>query len=392
MGTRNLQIATCAAAVFACQLLLADRFPEEAKDSKPILDEQYRQMDHYFEEQIATAPRHREEYWSHLDFTSPAAYDKSAARYRKDWAAFLSVPDPGGASLNVKQVKVKEFDTYTAYRVWFDTVPGVQAYGILLVPRSPGPKPALICVHGHEGTPELVAGFLSEEILRKDIYRAFGRTAVRRGYVVWCPMIMSYYSEEREPQEGPEAKGRDLLHKKAVLTGRSLMGLEVAKIRRAVDYLETRPDVDHSRIGIYGLSKGGHYTLYTAGMETRLKAVVVSGWFNDRARKVTGYKTPDNPTPFITRLHRSEYYLHDLLDRFCDAELAWMIAPRPLLIEAGTKDNSVNIHFAREEFKRVQAVYGRLGKPTQAVFAPFEGPHQIHGVESFAFLDQWLRK
>ena len=150
----------------------------------------------------------------------------------------------------------------------------------------------MICVHGHEGTPELVAGFLSEEILKKDIYRAFGRTAVRRGYVVWCPMIMSYYSEEREPQEGPEAKGRDLLHKKALLTGRSLMGLEVAKIRRAVDYLETLPEVDRRRIGIYGLSKGGHYTLYTAGIETRLKAVVVSGWFNDRVKKVTGYKTP----------------------------------------------------------------------------------------------------
>ena len=69
-----------------------------------------------------------------------------------------------------------------------------------------------------------------------------------------------------------------------------------------------------------------------------------------------------------------------------------MIAPRPLLIEAGTKDNSVNIDFAREEFKRVEAVYGRLGKSSLAVFAPFEGPHQIHGVESFAFLDQWLKR
>ena len=325
-------------------------------------------------------------------FHRSAAYDKSATPYRSDWAAFLSVSDPAGAPLNVKKIKVREFDSYTAYRVWFDTVPGVQAYGILLVPKAPGPKPALVCVHGHEGTPELVAGFLSEDILKKNIYRAFGRTAVLRGYVVWCPMIMRYYSEEREPQEGPEAKGRDLLHKKAQLTGRTLMGLEVAKIRRGVDYLETLPEVDRRRIGIYGLSKGGQYTLYTAGVETRFAAVVVSGWFNDRVKKITGYKTPDNPTPFITRTHRSEYYLPGLLDRFGDAELAWMIAPRPLLIEAGSKDDSVNIDFAREEFKRVQAVYNRLGKGGLAVFALFEGPHQIHGLESFAFLDHWLKK
>ena len=81
------------------------------------------------------------QYWSRLDFTNSAGYDKSAAPYRKDWAAFLSVPDAAGTPLNVKQIKVKEFDTYTAYRVWFDTVPGVQAYGILLVPKAPGPSP-----------------------------------------------------------------------------------------------------------------------------------------------------------------------------------------------------------------------------------------------------------
>ena len=84
----------------------------------------------------------------------------------------------------------------------------------------------------------------------------------------------------------------------------------------------------------------------------------MSGWFNDRAKKLAYPKNEANPNPFLTRIHRSEYYLRDLLDRFGDAELAWMIAPRPLMIEAGAKGISVNIGFAREEFKRVQEVYG----------------------------------
>ncbi len=369
----------------------ADRFPEEAKDSEAIRDEQYRQMDRYFEQEIAKAAQARARYWNRLDFSSALQFDRSAEIYRKDWAAYLGVPDPGDTPLNVKRVKVREFDGYIAYRVWFDTVPGVQAYGILLVPKKPGPKAALICVHGHQGTPEIVAGFLSEEKLKGNIYRVFGRTAVERGYVVWCPMILGYYSEEREPQEGPQAQGRDLLHKKALLSGRTLMGLEVAKLRRAVDYLLTLPEVDPQRIGIYGLSKGGHYALYTAGLEKRLKAVVVSGWFNDRTKKLTYPRNEANPNPFLTRIHRSEYYLRDLLDRFGDAELAWMIAPRPLMIEAGAKDVSVNIDSAREEFKRVQEVYGRLGAGDRAEFAAFEGPHQIDGVRSFPFLDRWLR-
>jgi cephalosporin-C deacetylase-like acetyl esterase len=372
--------------------LAAGRFPEQPKDTVPILDEQYRQMDRYFDRLIAEAEQKRADYWKRLDFSSPTSFDRSADPYRQDWSEFLSIPYDRKSPLQVKQVKVHEFPAYTAYRVWFDTLPGVQAYGILLVPRKSGRKPALICVHGHQGTPEIVAGFLPDELLRKNIYRTFGRTAVERGYVVWCPMILGYYSEEHEPQEGPESKGRDLLHKKALLTGRTLMGLEVAKLRRAVDFLETLPDVDAQRIGIYGLSKGGHYTLYTSGVETRLKAVVVSGWFNDRTRKLANNKSQANPTPFLTRIHRSEYYLPDLLDRFGDRELGWMIAPRPLMIEAGTKDNSVNIDYARAEFKHVQALYGRLGIAERAVFAAFEGPHQIDGTQSFPFLDQWLKK
>ena len=370
----------------------ADRFPEQPQDSVAILDEQYRQMDRYFDRQIAQAEAKRAAYWKRLDFSSPANFDRSADAYRKDWSEFLSIPYERKTPLNVKQVKVREFASYTAYRVWFDTLPGVQAYGILLVPKRAGRKPALICVHGHQGTPEIVAGFLSEERLKNNIYRTFGRTAVERGYVAWCPMIQGYYSEEHEPREGPESKGRDLLHKKALLTGRTLMGLEVAKLRRAVDFLQTLADVDPQRIGIYGLSKGGHYTLYTAGVETRLKAVIVSGWFNDRTRKLADNQSEANPTPFLTRLHRSEYYLPDLLDRFGDKELGWMIAPRPLMIEAGTKDNSVNIDYARAEFKHVQDVYGRIGIADRARFASFEGPHQIDGTQSFPFLDKWLKQ
>ena len=68
-----------------------------------------------------------------------------------------------------------------------------------------------------------------------------------------------------------------------------------------------------------------------------------------------------------------------------------MMAPRPLLIEAGTQDNSVNIRYARAEFQRVEEVYRRLGIADRAVFAQFEGPHRIDGVRSFPFLDKWLK-
>ncbi len=48
-------------------------------------------------------------------------------------------------------------------------------------------------------------------------------------------------------------------------------------IRYAVDYLETRPDVDASRVGMMGVSLGGHYVVRAAALEPRIKATISNG-------------------------------------------------------------------------------------------------------------------
>jgi dienelactone hydrolase len=368
----------------------AAQLPERPEDSQRIRDEQYWQMDRYLTELVRQADSVRAEHWKNLDFSSPAAYDRSVARYRKEWADFLGVPETGGP-LNPKREKVAELDTHTAYRVWIDVLPGVQSYGILLVPRgAKGKLPGLIALHGHGGSPEIVAGFFAPEAPEKSVYRRFAETAAKRDYVVWCPYIYGLYSEENQPNEGPKAKGRNILNKKALITGRTIMGLEIAKLRRGVDYLTSLPEVDAQRIGMYGLSKGGHYTLYTAALEPSIRAAVVLGWFNHRTRKLMAPKTGPGMF-FMTYPNRDEYFLKDLLNRFGDAELGWMIAPRAVMIENGNKDGAVLINDAREEFRRVEEVYRRLGLDRKARFAAFEGPHRIDGVESFPFLDEWVK-
>ena len=366
----------------------AAQLPERLEDSQKFRDEQYWQMDRYLTDLVLKTDSIRAEHWKRLDFSNVAAYDRSAARYRKEWMEFLGVPEPGKLALNPRREKVAEMDTHTAYRVWLDALPGVQAYGILLIPKNvSGKRPGLLAVHGQSGSPEIVAGFLDPNL--PSGYRRFGETAVKRGFVVWCPYNYGTYSEENEPNEGPQARGRNILNKKALLTDRTVMGLEIAKLRRGVDYLASLPEVDSQRIGMYGLSKGGHYTLYTAALEPRIQAAVVSGWFNQRTRKLLAPKV-GNKRALITHLNREEYYLKGLLNRFGDAELGWMIAPRALMIEAGTEDGGVSINDAHEEFLRVEQTYKRLGLSEKARFAKFEGPHRIDGVEAFPFLDKWL--
>ena len=382
---RHITVFVLAAAIATGQL------PERVEDSQRFRDEQYWQMDRYLTDLVTKADAVRAAHWKALDFSSPAAYDRSIAGYRKEWADFLGVPEPGKLPLESRREKAAELPTHTAYRVWVDTLPGVESYGILLVPKNAtGKMPGLIALHGHGGTPEVVAGFLAEPP-EKSAYRRFAETAAKMGYVVWCPYIFGLYSEENQPNEGPEAKGRNILNKKALITDRTVMGLEIAKLRRGVDYLESLPEVDPRRIGMYGLSKGGHYTLYTAALEPRIKAAVVSGWFNHRTRKLLAPKV-GNGMFFLTYPNRDEYYLKGLLNRFGDAELGWMIAPRALMIENGTQDGAVKIDDAREEFRRVEEVYRRLGLGEKARFAAFVGPHRIDGAESFPFLDKWVKR
>ena len=96
----------------------AERFPEQAKDSEAIRDQQYRQMDRYFDDWIAKASNRRAAYWNRLDFSSLAAYERSIRPYRKDWLEYLAVPQTDTSAPHVRRVTVHEFGAYTAYRVW----------------------------------------------------------------------------------------------------------------------------------------------------------------------------------------------------------------------------------------------------------------------------------
>jgi dienelactone hydrolase len=368
----------------ACALLAQGQKDTEVPS---ILAEQYSQLNRYVDADLQHADQVRAEYW-HPDFTSITAYEKSIEPYRRDWAELLGVPAAYAGPFHEKRIKIADEPGYTMYRVWFDAMPGVQTYGILLIPKNvDGRRPTLICQHGHGGTPEVMLG-----LVKAPVYRELAKVFAMKGYVTFSPYLVSRYSEENQPTEGPEAWGRDILFKKAALTGRTLVGIEARKFTRTVDYLQSLPEVDPNRIGMYGLSKGGQYTLAIAALEPRIKIAVVSGWFNNRTKKNSENGNEPNTMHFITKIHRSEYYMKNLANQFGDAELGWLIAPRPFLVENGDEDTGVHIADARVEFQRVKAVYDRLGVGDRAVFAGFHGPHRIDGAESYPFVEKWLTK
>jgi len=283
------------------------------------------------------------------------------------------VPDEK-TPLNPRTQLVLITDKYKAYRVMLDVVKGVQVYGNLLIPRGiKGRVPAVICQHGLSGTPEMITGLGQD----KDTpYHAFGRHLAERGYVVFAPLILHHHPVEHVNEQVRMADAIGMMR----------IAMPIAKANRVIDFLETQDCVDPKRIGYYGLSYGGYSAIWMAPLLDRLAATVVSGHFNDWRSKIT---TDQKATSYL-RHPDEDFYNWDILHRFTHPELIAMTAPRPACIEFGERDGITTPEWTAYAWKQVVAIRDHLGLTDRIQLAHYDGVHEIHGVETFDFLDRFL--
>ncbi|GEM_PF-2313000 len=338
---------------------------------KALLDEQYRQIERYLDRLIAESEADRPAKWKR-DFSSLERYLASVEPHRRRLIELLGGFPTVKTALEARRESLGENESYRTERVWLEALPGVEAYGILLTPKRAGKHPALICQHGMGGSPAMATG-VSE---RDDYMRRFGAQAAERGYVVFAPYIIS------------DGAQRNRLHRKAISVGQTLQAIEQWKVMRVTDFLASLPEVDGARIGIYGISWGGRTALYQAAIDPRLAAAAISGYFNQTTKKQF------EPSPYSTAyIDTAEEYAFfpRFITEFSDADLASLVAPRPLFIESGTLDTAAYFKDSFIEFTRAQEIYRRLGLEDRIQFGLFRGAHLIHGTQAFAFLDKWLR-
>ncbi|MCL6507709.1 MAG: acetylxylan esterase, partial [Bryobacteraceae bacterium] len=142
---------------------------------------------------------------------------------------------------------------------------------------------------------------------------------------------------------------------------------------RAVDFLEGRPEVDPARIGCLGISGGGMITLFTAALDTRIKAALVSGYLNSFHDSIMSIS------------HCEDNYIPGILKYAEMADIACLIAPRPLFIESGTEDNIFPVEATRAAVDQVRRAYELLGAPERLGCEIFEGKHEFSGRQGFPF-------
>ncbi|WOO40926.1 alpha/beta hydrolase family protein [Rubellicoccus peritrichatus] len=258
---------------------------------------------------------------------------------------------------------------------------------ILLPKDRPGPLPVVLAFHGHGyGVKDIVG--LWEDGKERDTpdgyHKDFAVDLCRAGFAVAAPEISCFgerqtdfsYLNEVPGQPAPTTCTHSSML--AFHLGLSVVGIRVHDGLRLVDYLETRKDMDINRLGAMGISGGGMHTFFSTCLDNRIKACVVSGYYSTFQDSILGMShCACNFVPGLAKF--GEMY-----------DLVGLIAPRPMLIEAGTYDPIFPIRSVRSSVKKARSVYKVFNASNQIVTDYFEGRHQISGRKSYDFLKQEL--
>jgi dienelactone hydrolase len=206
---------------------------------------------------------------------------------------------------------------YRVYAVRWRVFEGVNGEGLLLDPVGP-PRARVVAVPDADWSPEMLAG------LAPGVDRAsqFARRLAASGCQVLVPVLI----DRADTWSGiPGIKmtnepHREWIYRMAYETGRHIIGYEVQKVLAAVDWFVHENATRPAPIAVAGYGEGGLLALYAAALDARIRAALVSGYFQPREDL---WKEP---------IYRDVW---GLLREFGDADLADMIAPRALVVEAG---------------------------------------------------------
>jgi dienelactone hydrolase len=287
--------------------------------------------------------------------------------------------------LNVVTVETREFDTYKREKVAFETRPGVMVLAYLMTPKKgSGPFAPMICLPGHGRGVDDIVGVddKGRDRTNKDGYQHdFAIQAVEHGMAAVAIEQMAFgcRREKGARRRGLGNSSCQPLAGAALLMGETMIGWRVWDIIRTVDWIETRKELDARRTGAMGISGGGQAVLWAAAVEPRIQVAYISGHLCTFLESVFSIShCIDNYVPGI--LEWAEMY-----------DVAGLIAPRPLFVESGDRDDIFPVDAARESFAKVKRIYEVFGAAEMIEQEVFPGDHRFHGVRGLPFAARHLK-
>jgi len=339
---------------------------------------QFDQMVEYTQALVRQSPLRRREFWAKADASSITTWQSTTDFYRKYLYEEIigKLPEPT-EPLIPRTRRVYDNQQLTGYEVVLPVSQDIFASGILLIPKNLKPgerRPLVVTQHGLAGQPKDVIE--ATDAKAEGFYHNFAAKLASKGYIVYAPQN-PYIGNERFR----------LIVRRANPLKLTLFSFITAQHQRTVDWLSQLPFVDPDRIGFYGLSYGGKTAMRVPPLVDKYKVVICSGDFNEWIWKTTSVEEP------FSYVFTAEYEIGEfnLANTYNYAELTSLIAPRPFMVERGHNDQVGIDEWVAYEYAKVRRFYAFLGIPDRTAIEFFQGPHTIHGVGTFEFLDKHLR-
>lgn len=292
-------------------------------------------------------------------------------------------PLPKRTDLRVQVTGTTEHADFVVDRLHFQSRPGLYVTANLYRPRqSSGKLPAVLYVCGHGAVKKEGVSFGN-----KVHYHHHGSWFARNGYV--CLTIDTLQLGEIEGIHHGTYREKMWWW---LNRGYTPAGVEAWNCIRALDYLQSRDDVDGERIGVTGRSGGGAYSWWIAAIDDRIRcAVPVAGITDLRNHVYDG---------------NSKRFADGCVEGHCDCMfmfntyqwdypmVAALVAPRPLLISNTDTDSIFPLDGVYRTFTTARDIYELYGKPENIALNITPGGHsdtQELRVSAFHWLNHHLR-
>lgn len=284
--------------------------------------------------------------------------------------------DTTGVPLNPTIRTIRDYEHFTVETLAFQSRPGVYVPSTLYVPhniKKPSAAVLFVCGHGNNAR-------------REPDYQTVCQLIALSGLIVFA--VDPLGQGERADYYDPETKtfkmhvctpDHDSVGIPALSLGMSLERDFLCDYMRAVDYMQTRPEIDPDRIGITGNSGGGTQTCAMMLMDDRLKAACPGTFVTTRREYMYAGQCQDAEQvwPNMTAYHMDHVsvFMH--------------FAPKPACILA-TKYDFFPIEGARETYENAKRIYGLFGKAENMNIFEDEYIHMytvplaIHAAEFFS--------
>jgi len=241
-------------------------------------------------------------------------------------------------NINSKLVSKYEFEHFIIENVLIESLKGWFVNATVYIPKKKGKYNAIVCPTGH-----------SSKTLEN--YVKSNQALARNGYIT--------ISFDPPGMRGEHIKGNDHFTDGVLsfLSGFWSNTYFVIDALRCIDYLETRDDVIKEGYGMTGISGGGTTTIYASIIDSRIKASAPVCCVSNAIHKLLeeNYTTCPETVGY-------NYYKYAI-----DSEMMLnLIAPKPLLLVGGEKDEVFDYKLAIKSMQYVKQTYKLYDKEEDA--------------------------